>query len=189
MHSSIAYTFTQNSIKSFCYVLYSHVALKMATQAAFARTSHRRRRNRGGGAPGARPPPPPLVGICLLVTPLQTVWYGDLFAHTPVAGTHAVMAQRSLNMASGTSKTLRPGILAASSPNINLSTNMASEVISEHLIFKFFSGGAGPKTPLVCACLHTHHHRCLPNHKYLPPPMLLDPQLSIPGAIPGYKQT
>ena len=32
------------------------------------------------------------------------------------------------------SKTLGPGTLAASSPNINLSTNMASEAISEHLI-------------------------------------------------------
>ena len=38
-----------------------------------------------------------------------------------------MMAQRFLNMASGAPKTLGPGILAASSPNINLSTNMASE--------------------------------------------------------------
>ena len=26
---------------------------------------------------------PPLVRICLLVAPLQTVWYGDLFDHIP----------------------------------------------------------------------------------------------------------
>ena len=36
------------------------------------------------------------------------------------------MAHRSLNMASGAPKTLGPGILVASSPNINLSTNMVS---------------------------------------------------------------
>ena len=52
----------------------------------------------------------------------------------PVAGTRAVMAQRSLNMVSSAPKTLGPGILAASSPNINLHTNIASEAISEHLI-------------------------------------------------------
>ena len=46
-----------------------------------------------------------------------------------------MMAQRSLNMASGAPKTLGPGILAALSPNVNLSTNMVSEAISEHLIF------------------------------------------------------
>ena len=91
----------------------------------------------------------------------------------PIAGTHAVMAQWSLNMASGAPKTLGPGILGASSPNINLSTKMASEAISEHLIFL---GGACPQTPLVHACLHMYHHRCSPpplNHKYLPPPLLI----------------
>ena len=72
----------------------------------------------------------------------------------PIAGTRAVMAQRSLNMASGAPKTLKPGILAASSPNINLSTNVASEAISEHLILKI-----------------THHHRCPPHWKYLPLPI------------------
>ena len=51
-----------------------------------------------------------------------------------------MMAQRSLNMASGASKILSPGILAALSPNINLSTNMASEAISEQLILKHFLG-------------------------------------------------
>ena len=68
----------------------------------------------------------------------------------PVAGTRAVMAQRSLNMASGAPKTLGPGILAASSPNINLSTNMASEAISEHLILKIFLGEHAPRPP-YCA--------------------------------------
>ena len=76
--------------------------------------------------------------------PLQTVWYGDLFA---VAGTRAVMAQRSLNIARGTPKALGPGIPAASSPNINLSTNMASEVISQHLILKIFLGEHAPRPP------------------------------------------
>ena len=60
------------------------------------------------------------------------------FKPHPVAGAHAVMAQPSLNMGSGAPKTLGPGILVASSPNINFSTNMASEVISEHLILKIF---------------------------------------------------
>ena len=72
-------------------------------------------------------------------------------------------------MASGApTLTLGPSILAASSPNINLSTNMASEAISEHLILINFSGGA---------CLRTHHRRCIDNTavlyylKYLPPPL------------------
>ena len=38
-----------------------------------------RRRNRGGHQGMC----PPLVRICLLVLPLETVWYGDLFDHTP----------------------------------------------------------------------------------------------------------
>ena len=37
-----------------------------------------------------------------------------------ITGTRAVMAQRSLNMASGAPKTLGPGILAASSTNMAL---------------------------------------------------------------------
>ena len=45
-----------------------------------------------------------------------------------------MMAQRSLNMASGAPKALGLGIQAAWSPNINLSTNMVSEAISQHLI-------------------------------------------------------
>ena len=48
------------------------------------------------------------------------------------------------------SKNTRPGILAASSPNINLSTNMASEAISEHLILKIFLGEHAPRPP-YCA--------------------------------------
>ena len=70
------------------------------------------------------------------------------------------MAQQSLNMASGVPKTLGPGILAASSPNINLSTNMASEAISEDLISKNFYEGAYPQTPL---CVH----QCPYNRKYM----------------------
>ena len=62
------------------------------------------------------------------------------------------------------SKNTWPSILAASSPNMNLSANMASEAISEHLIY---IGGAWPQTPLACACLHTYHHQRLPNFKYL----------------------
>ena len=58
-----------------------------------------------------------------------------------------MMAQRPLNMASGTPKTLGPGILAASSPNINLSTNMASVAISEQLILKIFGGEHVPRPP------------------------------------------
>ena len=49
-----------------------------------------------------------------------------------------MMAQQSLNMVSSAPKTPGPSILVALSPNIilstNLSTNMASEAISEHLI-------------------------------------------------------
>ena len=48
---------------------------------------------------------------------------------------------------------------------------MASEAISEHLILKKISGGACPQTPLACVCLGTHHPRCPPNLKYLPPPL------------------
>ena len=63
------------------------------------------------------------------------------------AGTRALMAQRSLNMASSAPKTLGPGILTASSPNINLSTNMASEAISKYLILKIFMGEHAPRSP------------------------------------------
>ena len=28
-----------------------------------------------------------------------------------------------------------------------------------------------PQNPLGCACLHTHHHQCPPNFKYLPLPL------------------
>ena len=45
------------------------------------------------------------------------------------------------------SKSTRAGIPAASSPNINLSTNMASEVISQHLILKIFMGVHAPRPP------------------------------------------
>ena len=45
------------------------------------------------------------------------------------------------------SKTLRARILVASSTNINLSTNMASEAISEHLILKIFMGEHAPRPP------------------------------------------
>ena len=89
-----------------------------------------------GGAPGARLPPP-----------LQTVWYGDLFDHTPSLEHMQWMAQQSLNMASNAAKTLGPSILAASSPNINLHTNMASEAISEYLILNVFLGEHAPAPP------------------------------------------
>ena len=79
-----------------------------------------------------------------------------------IISTRPVMAQRSLNMASSAPKTLGPGILAESSPNINLSTNMASEAISEHLILKIFSGGACPQTPLVRACVRKHAPSSVP---------------------------
>ena len=60
----------------------------------------------------------------------------------------------------------------ALSPNINLSTSMVSEAISEHLILKFLSRGACPQTPLACVCLHTHHNQCPPpNLKHLAPPL------------------
>ena len=83
----------------------------------------------------------------------------------PVAGPSAVMAQQSLNMVRGAPNTLGPGILVALSPNINLSTNMASEAISEHLLFL---GSMPPDPPSIS----THHHRCPPNLKYLPTPRL-----------------
>ena len=62
-----------------------------------------------------------------------------------------MMAQRSLNMASGAPKTLGPGILVASSPNVNLSTNMVSEAISEHLIFL---GEHASRLPSACVLTH-----------------------------------
>ena len=106
----------------------------------------------GGGYQGHVPP----LGkdLPFSAPPLQTVWYGDLWPY-PVAGTRAVMAERSLNMASGSSKTLGPSILAALSPNINLSTNMASETISEHLILNIFLGEHGPRPPW---CVHAYAH-------------------------------
>ena len=82
----------------------------------------------GKDLPFSAPPPPPPPPFKLS----GTVTFLIPFEPYPVAGTRAVMAQRSLNMASSTPKTLGPSILAASSPNINLSTNMASEAISEH---------------------------------------------------------
>ena len=77
------------------------------------------------------------------------------FEPHPVAGTCAVMAQQSLNMVSSAPKALGPSILAALSPNKSLSTNMASEVISEHLI-EFSWGRHAPRPPYhVCACACT----------------------------------
>ena len=82
------------------------------------------------------------------------------------------MAQRSLNMASGAPKTPGPGILAASSPNINLSTNMVSEAMSEQLILKLFWGSMPPDPPSACVSTHTPSSvPPPPNRKYLPPPM------------------
>ena len=57
------------------------------------------------------------------------------------------------------SKTLRPGILATSSPNINLGTSMTLEAISEHLI-TFFSGEHAPKSPRVCVS-YTRQMQCI----------------------------
>ena len=54
------------------------------------------------------------------------------------------------NMVSGAPETLKPGILVASSPNINLSTNRASKAISEHLIWKKkFRGEHAPDPPSI----------------------------------------
>ena len=82
-------------------------------------------------------------------------------------------------MVSGAPKTLGPNILGASSPNINLSTKMASEamaskVISEHLIFL---GGSMPPDPPI-ACVLTYAPSSVPpppplNRKYLLPPLLI----------------
>ena len=53
-------------------------------------------------------------------------------------------------MVSGAPETLKPGILVASSPNINLSTNRASKAISEHLIWKKkFRGEHAPDPPSI----------------------------------------
>ena len=69
-----------------------------------------------------------------------------------------------------------PGNLAALKPPLDSSSifgpNMASEVISECLIFENFSGGACPQTPLACSHLSTHNgHTSL---KQLPPALHLD---------------
>ena len=75
-------------------------------------------------------PSPSLVRICPLVPPFKLsgmVTFLTPFEPYPIAGIHTMMAQRSLNMASGTPKSLGPGILAALSPNINLSTNKQSQ--------------------------------------------------------------
>ena len=119
----------------------------------FVDCSCHRRRNQGG----TRGTCPLLVRICLLVPPPPSNclvrWP---FWPYPVAGTRAVMAQRSLNMASGTPKALGPSIPTASSPNINLSTNMASEAISQHLILNIFLGEMPPHPPsAVRAYAHT----------------------------------
>jgi len=53
----------------------------------------------------------------------------------------------------------------------DLSTHMASEVISEHLILKKFGRGARPNLPSMRVYLRTHHHQCPPNLKYLRPPL------------------
>ena len=76
----------------------------------------------------------PLGKDFLFSAPLSNclVWW-PFWPHSK-AGTRAVMAQWSLNMASSVSKTLGPSILAASRSNYKFSTNMASEAISEHLI-------------------------------------------------------
>ena len=80
-----------------------------------------------------------------------------------------MMAQRSLNMASGAPKTLGPSILAALSPNINLSPNMASEAISEHLISKIYLGEHAPRPP--SACILTHAPSLVPPPP--PPPTII----------------
>ena len=69
------------------------------------------------------------------------------------------------------SKNTWASILAALSPNINLSTNMALEVTSEHLIFW---GSMPPHPPSTCVLMHEPSSvPPPPNRKYLLPPMLL----------------
>ena len=115
----------------------------------------------GTGGGGHQGHVPPLSKDLLFSAPPSNCLVRWPFWPYPVTGTRAVMAQRSLNMASSVPKTLGPGILAASNPNINLSTSMASEAISEHLIIKIFLGEHAPRPPSACV-LRTHHHRCPP---------------------------
>ena len=113
-----------------------------------------RRRNRGG----TRGTCPPLVEICLLVPPLKlsgTVTFLTIPCHWNMCSDGSVIPEHGERC----SKTLGPGILAASNPNINLSTNMASEAISEYLILKIFLREHAPTPP-------HHHHQCPPNRKY-----------------------
>ena len=74
-------------------------------------------------------------------------------------------------MASGAPKALGPSIPAASSPNINLSTNMVSEAILQHLILKIFLREHALRPPSACVLTHAPSSVPPPNRKYLPLPM------------------
>ena len=64
------------------------------------------------------------------------------------------------------SKNTWPSILAASSPNMNLSANMASEAISEHLILHW--GSMAPDPPSMCMLAYI--------------PSSVSPQFQVPSA-------
>ena len=101
------------------------------------------------------------------------VWWP--FWPYPVAGTHAVDGSAIPEHGEQRCKNTR----AQYSSGIESKYKFAYKYgLRSHLRvpnFKRFSGGACPRTPLVRACLRTHHHQCPPNRKYLPPPMLYIP--------------
>ena len=100
-----------------------------------------------GGAPGARLPPPfKLSGIVTFLT-IPRRW--NTCSDGSAIPEHGKRHSKN-----------------TSSPNINLSTNMTSETISEHLILNW--GTIHPDFPSMCVLMHA----CPPpNFKYLPPPM------------------
>ena len=78
---------------------------------------------------------PPLVRVCPLVPPCQTVW--DYQWPTVVLHDERHSKNTQAWYSSGIASKYKKW-------NINLSTNMASEAISEHLILKIFLGEHAP---------------------------------------------
>ena len=111
---------------------------------------------------------PPLVRVCLLVPPPFKLSGTVTFLIIP----------RPWNMCSDGSAISEHGEQRSKNTRARYSSGIESKYKFEYkyglrsdLRAPNFSGGTCPHTPLVHACLHTHHHQCPPNHKYLLPPM------------------
>ena len=128
-----------------------------------------RRRNWGGG--GTRGICPPLVRICLLVPPFKlsgTVTFLTIPRRWNTCSDGSAIPEHGERRSKNTRARYSSGI--ESKYKFEYKYGLRSDLTAPN--FKNFSGGACPQTPLVRPCLRTHHHRCPPNRKYFPPPMI-----------------